>query len=37
VEWRLDTTHETEYTLESFVDEISKAGCRIVHQEVRWG
>ena len=37
VEWRLDTTHETEYTLESFVDEITKAGCRIVHQEVRWG
>jgi 2-polyprenyl-3-methyl-5-hydroxy-6-metoxy-1,4-benzoquinol methylase len=37
VEWRLDPTHETEYTLESFVDEISQAGCRIVHQEVRWG
>ena len=37
VEWRLDPTHETEYTLESFVDEITRAGCRIVHQEVRWG
>jgi 2-polyprenyl-3-methyl-5-hydroxy-6-metoxy-1,4-benzoquinol methylase len=37
VEWRLDTTHETEYTLESFADEIQQAGCRIVHQEVRWG
>jgi SAM-dependent methyltransferase len=37
VEWRLDSTHETEYTLESFADEISQAGCRIVHQEVRWG
>lgn len=37
VEWRLDQTHETEYTLESFVDEITNAGCRIVHQEVRWG
>jgi SAM-dependent methyltransferase len=37
VEWRLDTTHETEYTLESFVDEMTKGGCRIVHQEVRWG
>ena len=37
VEWRLDPTHETEYTLESFLDEITRAGCRIVHQEVRWG
>jgi SAM-dependent methyltransferase len=37
VEWRLDPTHETEYTLESFVDEVTQAGCRIVHQEVRWG
>jgi SAM-dependent methyltransferase len=37
VEWRLDTTHETEYTLESFADEIREAGCRIAHQEVRWG
>lgn len=37
VEWRLDTTHETEYTLKSFADEMSEARCRIVHQEVRWG
>jgi 2-polyprenyl-3-methyl-5-hydroxy-6-metoxy-1,4-benzoquinol methylase len=37
VEWRLDTTHETEYTLESFVAEVTQAGCHIVHQEVRWG
>lgn len=37
VEWRLDTTHETEYTLESFADEIREAGCRIAYQEVRWG
>jgi len=37
VEWRLDTTHETEYTLESFAKEIEEAGCRILHQEVRWG
>ncbi len=37
VEWRLDTTHETEYTLESFSSEISEAGLRITHQEVRWG
>jgi len=37
VEWRLDDTHETEYTLESFHEEIHQAGCRITHQEVRWG
>jgi SAM-dependent methyltransferase len=37
VEWRLDETHETEYTLESFNEEMSEAGCRIAHQEVRWG
>jgi len=37
VEWRLDDTHETEYTLESFDEEMRQAGCRITHQEVRWG
>jgi 2-polyprenyl-3-methyl-5-hydroxy-6-metoxy-1,4-benzoquinol methylase len=37
VEWRLDTTHETEYTLESFTAEMAAAGLRIVHQEIRWG
>lgn len=37
VEWRLDPTHETEYTLESFADEMTAAGLRISHQEVRWG
>lgn len=37
VEWRLDPTHETEYTLESFAEEMTAAGLRVVHQEVRWG
>lgn len=37
VEWRLDPTHETEYTLESFAAEIAQAGLRIAHQQVRWG
>lgn len=37
VEWRLDPTHQTEYTLESFDEEIRNAGMSIVHQEVRWG
>lgn len=37
VEWRLDPTHETEYTPESFAEEMVSAGLEIVHQEVRWG
>ncbi|MBW1676053.1 MAG: methyltransferase domain-containing protein [Deltaproteobacteria bacterium] len=37
VHWRLDPTHETEYTLESFAEEITTAGLEITHQEVRWG
>jgi 2-polyprenyl-3-methyl-5-hydroxy-6-metoxy-1,4-benzoquinol methylase len=37
VEWRLDPTHETEYTLESFAEEMSEAELQITHQEVRWG
>lgn len=36
VEWRLDSTHETEYTLESFAEEMAAAGMKITHQEVRW-
>jgi SAM-dependent methyltransferase len=37
VEWRLDVTHETEYTQESFAQETMAAGLEIVHQEIRWG
>ena len=37
VEWRLDPTHETEYSLESFAAELSAGGLEITHQEVRWG
>ena len=37
VEYRLDPTHETEYTLESFAAEMHEAGLRVTHQEVRWG
>jgi SAM-dependent methyltransferase len=36
-EWRLDPTHETEYTLESFAEEMREAGLTITHLEVRWG
>jgi len=37
VEWRLDATHETEYTQESFIREIADAGLCVVYQETRWG
>jgi 2-polyprenyl-3-methyl-5-hydroxy-6-metoxy-1,4-benzoquinol methylase len=37
VEWWLDPTHETEYTLKSFAEEIEAAGLRIISQQVRWG
>ncbi len=37
LDYRLDPTHETEYTIEDFAAEINEAGLRIVHQEVRWG
>jgi len=37
LDWRLDSTHETEYTLESFQSEMDAAGLEVVHQEVRWG
>ena len=37
VEWRLDPTHETEYTIESFAQEMAEAQLQITYQEVRWG
>ena len=37
VEWRLDDTHETEYTLESFHAEMMAAGLTVTHLEVHWG
>jgi len=37
VEWRLDLTHETEYTLETFAEEMRAANLQIDHLEVRWG
>ncbi|MDR3572963.1 MAG: class I SAM-dependent methyltransferase [Anaerolineaceae bacterium] len=37
VEWRLDPTHETEYTIESFEKEMEEAGLNIKHIEVHWG
>lgn len=37
LEWRLDPTHEIEYTLESFDEELASAGLVLSHREVRWG
>ncbi len=37
LDWRLDPTHETEYTLAAFAQEMEAAGWRPAHQEVRWG
>lgn len=37
VEWRLDSTHFTEYTTDSFAEEIRAADLTISHQEVHWG
>jgi len=37
LEWRSDSTHETEYTVESFAKEMDSAGLEVTHQEIRWG
>ncbi len=36
IDFRLDNTHLTEYTLESFAAEMAAANLLVVHQEVRW-
>jgi len=37
IDYRLDYTHCTEYTQESFAKEIEQAGLEIAHKEIRWG
>mgnify|MGYP003988661561 CR=1 FL=1 len=37
IEWRLDKTHCTEYTRESFHKEMQEAGMEIKEQEIMWG
>ena len=37
MEWRLDNTHETEYTVEACAEEMRAAELNILHLEVRWG
>lgn len=36
VEWRLDNTHFTEYTLDEFRGEIADAGLEITSMDIRW-
>lgn len=37
MEWKLDKTHKTEYTLEIFSNELNTSGLKLIYQEVRWG
>lgn len=37
VEWRLDVTHETEYTQGQLEDELKRAGLRAAEWVIRWG
>lgn len=37
IEWRLDPTHEIEYTLESWREELNQAELQVFHEEIRWG
>lgn len=37
VDYRLDSTHFTEYTQESLTEEIAQAGFEVVYKEIRWG
>jgi ubiquinone/menaquinone biosynthesis C-methylase UbiE len=37
IDHRLDNSHLTEYTLESFAAEMTAAALLVIHQEVRWG
>jgi len=37
IEWRLDPSHETEYTIDAFQEEMAAAGLTIHYHEIRWG
>lgn len=37
IEWRLDKTHYTEYTLESFKDELNQAGLSLTNYSIQFG
>lgn len=37
IEWRLDKTHYTEYTLENFKEELNRAGLKIQNYSIQFG
>ncbi len=37
MDYRLDSTHHTEYSQEDFFDELQQAGLKPAHTEFRWG
>jgi len=37
VEWRLDQTHYTEYTMDSFLQEMNEAGILVLESDIRFG
>ncbi len=37
IEYRLDKTHYTEYTIEEFESELEESGLKITYKEIRWG
>jgi len=37
IDWRLDPTHETEYTIESFNEEMVQSSMEVINKEIRWG
>jgi hypothetical protein len=37
VEWRLDPTHEIEYTEKELQEELFEAGLDILSLDIRWG
>lgn len=37
IEWRLDKTHYIEYTLESFKEELEKAGLNLEKYSIQFG
>jgi SAM-dependent methyltransferase len=37
IDWRLDPTHEIEYTPESFNEELVQGGMEVIYIKIRWG
>jgi hypothetical protein len=37
LDWRLDPEHKTEYTIQSFENEMKESGLSIKSMQIRWG